>query len=363
MLDISIRKALGDFSIDAAFTVGSGLTALFGPSGAGKTMIAQMLAGLEMPDDGQIKIGDRILFDGQKSVNIPAQARKIGFVFQEHRLFPHYSVRGNLTYGQRPPRAGAPPIPFDQVVDLLGIGDLLKRRPGSLSVGEQQRVAIGRALLSNPDFLIMDEPLSSLDSARKKDIIPLISRMKSEFGLTIIYISHSLSEITRLADNLVLLNKGKVMGAGPITEIVNNLELMPYTGGFDAGSVIEATVISHDSSFNMSELETAGGPMYVPGRDQPVGSRFRVRIRARDVALSAVEPQDISILNRFKGKVIDHRSGQAGMEELLLDVGFQLTARITRKSFEQMKLTTGSDVWAMIKSVTIGSSDHDIHLI
>ncbi len=363
MLDVSVIKTFGDFSIDASFSVGPGLTALFGPSGAGKTAIAKMLGGLETPDEGRIHVGDRILFDRQKAINIPVQSRNIGFVFQEHRLFPHYSVRGNLTYGQNARRNGAGSVSFKDVVDLLGIGDLLARRPGSLSIGEQQRVAIGRALLSNPDFLVMDEPLSSLDSARKKDIIPLISRMKSEFGLTILYISHSLGEITRLADSLVLLDKGRVMGAGPIEDIVNNLELIPYTGGFDAGSMIDATVISHDPSFNMSELETAGGRMFIPGRDHSIGSRFRVRIRARDVALSATEPKNLSILNRFKGTVIDHRSGQAGMEELLLDVGFRLTARITRKSFEQMELAKGSDVWALIKSVTIGASDLDIHLI
>ncbi|MCR9212587.1 MAG: molybdenum ABC transporter ATP-binding protein [Proteobacteria bacterium] len=363
MLDVSVKKTFGDFHIDASFSVGPGLTALFGPSGAGKTAIAKMLGGLETPDEGHIQIGDRTLFNRQKAINVPVQERNIGFVFQEHRLFPHYSVRGNLNYGQRNRQAGSGSVTFKDVVDLLGIGDLLARRPGSLSLGEQQRVAIGRALLSNPDFLVMDEPLSSLDSARKKDIIPLISRMKSEFGLTIIYISHSLGEITRLADSLVLLDKGQVKGAGPIENIVNNLELIPYTGGFDAGSVLEATVVSHDPSFNMSEIETEGGPMFIPGRDHPVGSKFRVRIRARDVALSAAEPKDLSILNRFKGQIIDHRSGQAGMEELLLDVGFRLTARITRKSFEQMKLGHGSEVWALIKSVTIGSSELDIHLI
>jgi molybdate transport system ATP-binding protein len=357
MLDIRLKKSIGGFHLSVLFKAENGLTAIFGPSGAGKTLIAKMLGGLLTPDDGRIEIDGRTLFDPGRNINIPAHQRHIGFVFQEHRLFPHYSVRGNLTYGKRPPARAATAISFDTVVDILGIGSLLDRYPASLSGGERQRVAIGRALLSNPRILIMDEPLSSLDTARKAEILPLIETLKSEFDLTTLYISHSIEEITRLADTLLLIDKGAQKGVGPAADILSRLDLIPYSGGDDAGSLVEANVLAHDRSFHMLELETpGGGRLYVTGPDREPGASIRVRIRARDVALSLSEPKSLSILNRFRGRVVDHCTGSAGMEELLLDVGFPLTARITRKSFEQMKLKADVPVWALVKSVTITPS-------
>lgn len=360
MLDVDIHKSLGDFQLDASFTAAAGLTAIFGPSGAGKTTVAKILAGLETPDTGHIRIDDHILYDDNRNINVPPHKRDIGFVFQEHRLFPHYSVRGNLLYGASRNPSRDHPITFDAVTDLLGLAALLDRRPHTLSLGEKQRVAIGRALMSKPNVLIMDEPLSSLDTARKQDIMPLIKRLKGEFGLTIIYISHSLAEITQLADNLVLMDRGQVKAAGPISDLLNRLELFPYTGGDDAGSIIDAKVVGHDRGYHLSELETAGGAFFIPACHHEIGGHLRIRIRARDVALASSEPKDVSILNRFKGKVVDHRSGKSGMEELLIDVGFLLTARITRKSFEKMNLRTGSDVWTLIKSVTINTTETDV---
>ncbi|WP_373087096.1 molybdenum ABC transporter ATP-binding protein, partial [Sneathiella sp.] len=242
MLDIRLKKSVHGFHLSAEFTAADGVTALFGPSGAGKTLIAKMLAGLIRPDDGHIHVDGRALFDPRKSINIPVHRRHVGFVFQEHRLFPHYTVRGNLTYGNRRVTRGAPVIKFETVVDILGIGGLLDRSPTALSGGERQRVAIGRALLSNPKILIMDEPLSSLDAARKSEILPLIEQLKAEFNITTLYISHSIEEVSRLADTVLLIENGALKGAGPTAEILSRLDLIPFSGGYDAGSVVEANV-------------------------------------------------------------------------------------------------------------------------
>ncbi|MEX1036794.1 MAG: molybdenum ABC transporter ATP-binding protein [Sneathiella sp.] len=357
MLDIRLKKTLGGFHLSAAFTAEPGLIAVFGPSGAGKTMLAKLLAGLITPDEGRIEIDGRTLFDTAKNINVPVHQRHVGFIFQEHRLFPHYSVRGNLTYGKGRRTRSAAPIEFGKVVGILGIEKLLDRKPASLSGGERQRVAIGRALLSNPRLLIMDEPLSSLDDGRKAEILPLIEALKSEFGLTTLYISHSIEEITRLADTLVLIDKGSVKAAGPAAEISSRLDLIPFAGGSDAGTLVEATVISFEPGHHMLTLETAGGGrLYLTGEARTPGTTLRLRIQARDVALARSEPKGLSILNRFKGQVVDHCAGTRGMEEILLDVGFPLTARITRKSFEEMKLRKETPVWALVKAVTLSHS-------
>ncbi|MBO0334552.1 molybdenum ABC transporter ATP-binding protein [Sneathiella sp. CAU 1612] len=354
MFDIRVKKSLGRFHLSADIKAEAGLTALFGPSGAGKTLLAKMLAGLVTPDEGHIELAGRTLFSSAKNINIPVHQRHIGFVFQEHRLFPHYSVRGNLTYGNGRRAGKATPVSFEKVADILGLAALLDREPASLSGGERQRVAIGRALLSNPKILILDEPLSSLDDARKREILPLIEALKSEFDIPTLYISHSIEEITRLADTLLLLDNGAMKAVGPTADILTRLDLIPYAGGYDAGTLIAATVTAYEPAHHMLTLETAGGgKLYITGGAKEIGSSARLRIRARDVALSKTEPKSMSILNRFKGRLVDHCSGAEGMEELLLDVGFPLTARITRKSFEDMKLTKDTPVWALVKAVTI----------
>ncbi|MEH6546137.1 MAG: molybdenum ABC transporter ATP-binding protein [Sneathiella sp.] len=355
MLDIHVKKQFDNFALDAVFSAGPGITALFGPSGAGKSTIGKMLGGLLAPTEGQIVIDDNVIFDSRKNIDISAYKREIGFVFQEHRLFPHYSVRGNLKYGSRRRQDGKPSVTFDEMVSLLGLKNILDRRPNSLSGGEQQRVALGRALLSNPRVLVMDEPLSNLDDARKHEILQLLETLKRELNPTILYISHSISEITRLADNLVLIENGQIKGFGPLEETVSRLDLLPFTGGYDAGSVVTAIVARHDQTYQMSELDTAGGRLFIPGCKSAIGTTLRLRIRARDVAISMSEPSDISILNRFKGTLTDHRSGADGMEELLLDVGFPLTARITRQSYEHLNLSVGCSLWALVKSVTISA--------
>lgn len=237
MLDIQLKRQQGDFFVDVSFRSRStGVTALFGCSGAGKTSIVKMIAGLIQPDEGHIKIDRHRLFDSSQKINIPPERRKIGYIFQEGRLFPHLTVRGNLVYGMNLTPRQERYVAFDQVVQLLGVEHLLTRRPARLSGGEKQRVAIGRALLTSPSLLLMDEPLASLDHARKAEVLPFISRMCTEFSIPVIYVSHSLNEILNLANDLVLLDAGRVAAAGDITSLMSRSDLRPFMGncGTDA---------------------------------------------------------------------------------------------------------------------------------
>ncbi len=270
-LAIDIRHRLGDFLLDARFETGSGLIALFGRSGSGKTSIINIIAGLIRPEQGRVTVGDAVLVDTARGVFVPRHRRRIGYVFQEGRLFPHLTVRQNLLYGRWfAPQAEARDD-LDRVVDLLGIGSILERRPGRLSGGEKQRVAIGRALLANPRLLLMDEPLASLDEARKAEILPYIERLRDQTRIPIVYVSHSIAEVTRLASTLVLLSEGKVAAVGPTAEIMHRLDLFPLTGRAEAGAIVEATVERHDESFALTELRSRAGLWKLPRLEAPVG--------------------------------------------------------------------------------------------
>lgn len=357
MLTAALKKQLQHFDIDASFTLSPGITALFGPSGSGKSMLVKLLGGLEQPDEGMISLSDKILFrkDPHKKahINTPPHKRSIGFVFQDHRLFPHMTVLGNLKYGiQKDNRS----VPFDDVVKLLDIAPLLSRKPKDLSGGESQRVAIGRALLSAPDILIMDEPLSSLDRALKDDILRLIERVKNQFGQTILYITHSLDEVLHLADNLILLERGKIRAQGPLMETLSRQDLFPLAGEMDAGTVFSGVITSHDDGFNLTTIDSKAGPVFVTGVKQThIGDTVRIRLRARDIALSPKQNTDISMLNQFKGIITEFRDHTPGVVLVTLDVGLTLFAAITLKSKQNMGLEIGSEVWALVKSVTVDS--------
>lgn len=233
MLDISIKKKQGNFGLDICFLSSeNGVTALFGKSGAGKTSVINMIAGLVQPDHGTIVVNNRVLFDSANGINIPAEKRRVGYIFQDGRLFPHLSVSSNLIYGMKLIRPSKRFVRFEQVVDLLGIESLLDRRPAKLSGGEKQRVAIGRALLTSPSLLLMDEPLASLDSDRKAEVLPFISGISHEFKLPILYVSHSPDEVLSLAENLVLIDSGKVIATGKTQELLNRPELERFTKHF-----------------------------------------------------------------------------------------------------------------------------------
>ncbi|MFZ5789110.1 MAG: molybdenum ABC transporter ATP-binding protein [Pseudomonadota bacterium] len=353
-LEVALRLRLQSFELAASFSAGPGITALFGRSGAGKTTLVNAIAGLVRPDSGRICVDGRTLFDDAAGIDVACHRRRVGYVFQEGRLFPHLTVRQNLLYGSwfrgRRFRLGS----FDQVVELLGIAALLNRRPASLSGGEKQRVAIGRAILSDPAILLMDEPLASLDETRKGEILPYLERLRDELKLPILYVSHSIPEVVRLATTMIVLSEGKVMAAGPVAEVMGRPDLFPATGRYESGAVLEAAVVAHDEVFGLTELETAGGILRVPRLDNPIGSRLRVLIRARDVMIATERPTQISALNILAGRIAALQDDGRPIGEATITVGdATLQARVTRRSMSQLGLAPGRAVFAVVKTVAI----------
>ena len=355
MLEVDIEHRLGDFALDIHFQAGRGLTALFGRSGAGKTSVVNAVAGLLRPRRGRIVMDGSVLLDTERGIQIPTHLRRVGYVFQEGRLFPHLTVRQNLLFGRwfapaRERRAAN----LDVVVDLLGIAALLDRRPGRLSGGEKQRVAIGRALLASPRLLLMDEPLASLDARRKDEILPYLERLRDEATVPIVYVSHSIAEVTRLATRIVLISAGRVHAVGPVQEVMGRAELYPLAGRFEAGAVLGVRITAHDPRWNLTQLTGDFGNLTVPRLDAPVGAALRVRIRARDVILAVTRPTGISALNVLAAEVEQLVPVEEGALEVQLRLGGErLLARVTKRSGEALGLAAGREVFAVIKTVAI----------
>ncbi|MBL8310012.1 MAG: molybdenum ABC transporter ATP-binding protein [Burkholderiales bacterium] len=357
--------------ISARFTSQARVLALFGRSGSGKSTVINVVAGLVHADRGVVKVDGEILLDTARGIALPVERRGVGYVFQDGLLFPHMSVRQNLMYGatrghRQPVReSGQGSVSFDEVVSLLGLERLLEQRAPTLSGGEKQRVAIGRALLSRPRLLLMDEPLASLDSGRRSEILRLIERVRDEFGLRIIYVSHSIGEVSRLADDVVLMNEGTAIACGSVEDVFSRPDLRPYTGRFEGGVLIEARAVRQDLAHVMTTYAFDGGELVAPGVDTPVGARVRMRIRARDVALATVRPQGLSIRNVLPGVVraIEDRGG--AIVEVHVTVGAEtrpesvttalpereLLSRITRQAMLEMNLSAGQPVFALIKAI------------
>ena len=354
MLDVDVRKQLGGTALDIRFESAGGVTALFGRSGAGKTSTVQMIAGLMTPDAGRIVVGGRVLFDSDAGFDIAAPQRRVGVVFQEGRLFPHLTVRRNLLYA----RAARDNGRYGGVIGMLGLEALLERKPATLSGGEQQRVAIGRALLSKPDILLMDEPLASLDAARKAEILPYIERLRDEAGLPVVYVSHQIDEVARLADRIVLLSDGSVAATGSVDEIFTRPDLMPLTGRFQAGAVLGARVAEQDVTGEMSRLAIPGGGLWVPSVPLPVGSAIRVRIRARDVSIALQKPDRISIRNTLQGTVRSVTESDGPFRTVTIAVADEtgesrIAATVTANAVRDLGLAPGVPVFALIKSVAM----------
>lgn len=354
MLEVDIGRPLGALDLRAAFTAPPGVTALFGRSGSGKTSIVNCIAGLLRPARGRIRVDGRCLFDSERRIDVPRHRRRIGYVFQEARLFPHLAVRANLLYGRWFAGRRQEAIALEEVVDLLGIGHLLGRRPGMLSGGERQRVAIGRALLASPQLLLMDEPLASLDHERKQEILPYLDRLKSEGRVPIVYVSHAIDEVARLADTLVLVSAGSVAAAGPVSELMARLDLGPLVGRTEAGSLLTGTVVGQHRSYQLTELMVRGQPLLVPRIDEPAGTPVRLRVRARDVAVATKVPEDLSIRNQLFGRIAAIRPEPGPFAELSIDLGGELLrARLTRHAVDELGLVPGRPVVALIKAVAI----------
>ncbi len=353
MLSVAVVHRLGKFTLDAAFESPGGLTALFGRSGSGKTSLVNAIAGLIRPRRGRVVLDGEVLTDTDTGVFVPAYRRHIGYVFQEGRLFPHLTVRQNLLYGRWfAPRRTAAQGEIERVVALLDIGNLLGRRPANLSGGEKQRVAIGRALLAAPRLLVMDEPLASLDEARKNEIMPYIERLRDELRVPIVYVSHSIPEVARLASELVVMSQGRVAAIGPTAAVMGRIDLFPLTGRAEAGALLATTVAAHDAEFGLTVLRAASGELRVPRLDLPVGSALRVRIRARDVMIAVRRPEGLSALNVLPGVVAELGRSSEPIVDVRLDcAGEALIARLTRRSVEGLGLLPGRRVYAVIKSI------------
>jgi molybdate transport system ATP-binding protein len=354
-LSVDISHAFNDFRLDVAFDAGPGVTAIFGHSGSGKTTLINAVAGLLHPDKGRISVNGRTLFDRSTGTHLATHKRRVGYVFQDARLFPHLSVAQNLRYGQRFHKRRTRGL--DEVVQMLGIEALLDRRPGALSGGEKQRVAIGRALLSAPDLLLLDEPLAALDSARKDEILPYLERLRDHSGLPILYVSHSVSEVARLANTLVLLENGELRGCGPVAQMLSDPALAPLIGLREAGAVLTARVHRHHDD-GLTELHSAGGALLLPRLAAPVGRTLRVRIHAHEVMLSAQRPTDISALNVLPVTVETLRMGDGPGALVRLACGpDHLLARITRRSAKALNLQPGAPCYAIVKSVSVAQGD------
>ncbi|MGG5888702.1 molybdenum ABC transporter ATP-binding protein [Falsiroseomonas sp. HC035] len=356
MLDVALRHRLGrnGFALDAAFQVPeAGVTALFGPSGCGKSTILAAVAGLLRPDWGHVKLDDAVLLDSSGNIDLPPERRRCGVVFQDARLFPHLSVETNLRYGLRRAPAGAEGPGFEEVVDLLGIAPLLPRRPAGLSGGERQRVALGRALLTRPRLLLMDEPLAALDAARRAEVLPFLARLRDATRLPILYVTHALEEVDALADRLVLLRDGRVLAEGAVEALSARTDL-PLAARRDAGVLLSCTVAAHDADGGLTRLDFAGGTLVATSRPEPIGTTLRIRIRARDVAVATEEPRGLSTRNVLPATLGEISAGSGPQERFLrLSIGPSIVlARVTQDSVSRLGLVPGMSVWALLKAVT-----------
>lgn len=356
-LSVSVRQPYGSFRLDAAFESPGGLTALFGPSGCGKTSIVRFIAGLLRPQHGRLALDDSVLVDTAAGRFVSPHRRGIGYVFQEPRLLPHLSVRQNLLYGhwfaRHFRRTHGQAIGFERVVELLGIGGLLGRPPGALSGGEAQRVAIGRALLASPRLLLMDEPFASIDEVRKAEILPYIERLRDELQIPIVYVSHALDEVVRLASTLVVLERGKVLAHGPLAGVLSRIDLPNLARRLDAGVVLDAEVVEHDLRWELTRLRIRAGFLLVPRLALAPGRTVRVWVRARDVSLATETPGATSMLNVLPARVLELAPGEGATMDVRLDCGGDaLLARITRLSAERLQLHPGRRLQALIKGVS-----------
>ena len=353
-LSVEIEHQQGEFTLDTRFECGAGVTALFGRSGTGKTTLVNAIAGLIRPRKGRVVFDGETLFDAERGIHVRAGRRRFGYVFQEGRLFPHLTVRQNLTYSHWFDRALHAAVDFTHVVELLGIGELLQRRPAQLSGGEKQRVAIGRALLAKPRLLLLDEPLASLDAERKYEILRYLKLLRDETRIPMVYVSHAVEEVLELADHVVLLASGRVVASGSVEAVMGRPDLLPASGVFEGGAVIETHVIGVDADDGLATLGFDGGTLTIGNFDARAGESVRVRIRAREVSIALVAPQHISIQNILRGKVVNIEAPRGSSVNVAIAVGAAtLRARITRRSARQLALAPGMEVYALIKAISL----------
>lgn len=346
MIEAWIRIARRAFELDVAFTAKGGVTALFGPSGSGKTTILNAIAGLERPQSGKIVCNGKVVFDSQRAIDIAARHRQIGYVFQDALLFPHLTVRQNLLFGSR---GGSGEL--NGIVSLLGLELLLNRRPARLSGGERQRVAIGRAFLSRPRLLLMDEPLASLDIARRQEIVPHLEALRDRYGIPILYVSHAVDEVARLADEVLIVDKGRIVARGaPEAALAGHI----IDTRFDRVSVLTGRAGDYDANYGLTTLQHPAGAIAIAGMVEN-GRDIRIVIRATDVTLALTPPQGLSVRTALKGKIaaIAATSEPTALVSIALYGGQMLASSATRKAIDAMGLQPGREIWCLVKSVSI----------
>jgi len=356
-IEVALVHRFGTFALDATFSIGKpGVTALFGPSGAGKSTIANAIAGLFRPAEGRIAIDGRVVFDSAAGIFLPPRVRRIGCVFQDARLFPHMSVENNLRFGWRRASERATENEFARVVALLGLDALLARKPARLSGGEKSRVALGRALLSSPTLLVLDEPLAALDEARRNEILPWLERLRDEAALPMIYVTHAIDEVARLSDSIVLLREGRVAAQGSTFDLLPDIEFSGAAGASPVGAVFPATVAAEHAGEGLTKLAFDGGVILVPQLDRKPGAKLRVRFKAEDVMLARAAPGAISANNVLSATVTVVRVTDEAHADVQLAVGgIKIVSRITRASLARLDIRPGLQLFAIVKSVTVDS--------
>ncbi len=362
MLKVDLQSQRGRFRLNAQFTAPTpGITAVFGRSGCGKTSLLNALAGLDRGATGRIQLDDATWLDSANQQRISTERRRVAYVFQDARLFPHYSVEGNLRYGSRGPASANTAREFDSVVELLGLSALLQRRPLGLSGGEKQRVAIGRALLSQPKLLLLDEPLASLDRARREEILPYLEKLRDAYALPMVLVSHQFEDVLRLANHLLVMESGTIAAAGDVASLSTHAAVQNIVGTQAIGTVLEGHVAHYDSGSGLATVQLPGhadSTLRVQTRAVTTGQRLRVQILARDLIVATEKPTGLSVRNQIQG-VITHIEPQAigsdGVPHDLLKVdigGAQLLARITPHATQELGLRTGQSIWLLLKAVS-----------
>ncbi len=353
MLKVTLLKRRDGFTLHTQFEAPTpGVVALFGRSGSGKTTLVNLVSGLLEPDEGLVQLNGTVLTDTHAGVSVPVEKRRIGYVFQDPRLFPHLTVLGNLRYGQKRAAPSAHVIAFDEVVALLGIGSLLQRRPNQLSGGERQRVSLGRALLSQPALLLLDEPLAALDVARREEVLPYLEALRDRLSIPMVYVSHQFDEVLRLATHIVLLEAGSIVAQGSPAEVSLLPALRAILGPEAVGAVLDGRVVKVDST--IADLQLGHGVLRVSLRGARVGALLRVQVLARDVIIATQPPHGLSVRNALEGTI----SGLAADQQddavvITIDIGgAAILSRVTAEAVEALGLKPGLKVWALVKAVS-----------
>ncbi len=354
MLTVAVTKRRGSFTLDAQFELPTpGVVTLFGRSGCGKSTLVNIVAGLLHADRGRVVLDEEVLLDSGRDIDVPPEKRRIGYVFQDARLFPHLNVSANLRYASKRAR-GRPYVSFDAVANLLDLGLLMQRRVHQLSGGERQRVAIGRALLSQPRLLLLDEPLASLDTARREEVLPYLEILRDQLSIPMIYVSHNFDEVLRLATHIVLLESGLAVAQGAVGEMSLNPKLRAIIGAEAVGAILDGTVVGNDSATGLTRVRVGTGELQVQAVKAAAGARLRVQLLARDLIVATQLPQHLSVRNSLAGVVTSVVHDDANSDLIGIDIGgAEIMARVTQAATRELSIAAGLPVWALVKAVSL----------